>query len=150
MNVWNQYNRLSMVACVRDSTATWTYASNTIRAANGSNSNRISFVSGWAEDGFWASHVREISTATVAAAYGDIGLALDSTTVSDIGARVLTPAAAALQLTATASQGYAPQLGLHFIQATEASDASAHTTTYLGAGSAGPTSAGNLSMIWRC
>lgn len=44
--LWNAYNQVPNHSISRDSTNTWAYQTSTIRAANNSNSNRISFVMG--------------------------------------------------------------------------------------------------------
>lgn len=46
LDVWNMYNRVTVSSLVRDSTDTWNYTTATVRAANGSNSNRVTMVIG--------------------------------------------------------------------------------------------------------
>lgn len=46
--LWNMYNRLPIAALVVDSTSSWPYNTATWRAANGSNTNRVTYISGLA------------------------------------------------------------------------------------------------------
>lgn len=120
INVWNAYNRVNAVCDVSDSTGTWTYSSGTVRQTNASAGNRISFVSGLAEDGIFAYYQSRFDLGA-ASANGFSGMALDSTTVMSYAGFMLA-AAAGTQGMISAAAGIAPQLGAHFIQALEASD----------------------------
>lgn len=53
--LWNAYNRRQLDATCRDSTDSWILANSVKQAMNNSNSNRISFVTGLAEDSLWTS-----------------------------------------------------------------------------------------------
>lgn len=48
--IWNAYNRQPVYLKAGDATSTWTYASSTVRAANGSSANSLTLFSGLAED----------------------------------------------------------------------------------------------------
>lgn len=131
--LWNAYNRVNVATTVTDSTATWTYTSATVRSANNSTGNRISFVSGLAEDGIKATYFDGFATGTSVNSVGNIGIALDATNVFDKRAFGLNPSAggAAANFTIAAPNSYAPQLGFHFLQAVESSDGT-NTTTFDG------------------
>lgn len=48
--IWNAYNRAPLYLKAGDSTGTWTYATNTIRASNGNSANSLTTFSGAAEE----------------------------------------------------------------------------------------------------
>jgi len=130
-NVWNCYNRRLVAARVSDTTTSWNYSSLTIRAANGSNGNRISFVMGLAEDGIAVSLFATPSSPTVGA-FGRAGPGLDTTTNYEARATFICGSAAATLVNAmTAVWNYDPQIGFHFISANEVGDGT-NTITWNG------------------
>jgi hypothetical protein len=138
LNVWNMYNRVVVDGTVNDSTATWTYNNTTPRPTNNSTTNRISFVSGLAEDSVQTA-IRggstSLSTASIVIA---IGLALDSTTVFGARANVSSSTAAGIaELGLTAATMFAPQLGFHYVQGLETGDTK--VTTFIGGAPQGLT-----------
>lgn len=80
--VWNAYNRNRIYLKAGDSTATWTYNTNTIRAANGSSSNSIMIFSGLPEEYYSlrAGAFRSGSTTTNQSVQGIVGIGYNSTT----------------------------------------------------------------------
>lgn len=134
--VWNMYNRRVVQPAVYDSTASWTLLSGTVRAANNSTGNRISYVCGLAEDFVQAIYACRITTAAAANAGAAIRIGLDSTTTTSSAstyALFLTPSAGNQSGTQMAMYNDALQLGFHFIQALENSDGT-NTSTYVAAG----------------
>ena len=125
VGLWNQYNRLNLAMSEQDSTASWTYAVNTWRAVNASNSNRVSFVTGQAEEPVVATY---LVTSNPSNAQGSVGLGLDSVTVQGISAQAQVNAAAYVPLSVTLP--VSPRIGLHYIQALEIS--TANTMTFYG------------------
>lgn len=119
--VWNAYNRRLVTTRVKDSTASYTYSSITERPSDNSTSNRISFVSGLAEDGVDVSFNELIQTAASVSSIGVVGVGLDSITTSDVRGSFSTAAAVALLGTCNGNMKYAPQIGFHFIQKLELS-----------------------------
>lgn len=130
LGLWNAFNRERIRAICQD-TASWSYASGTIRQANGSSSNRISWV-----DGFQQSDVEVkfsnscYNNSTVSNNTMRIGIGLNNTTVFDgtsvylqTGVDVGQPA-----FFATAFASYYPQLGFNTLNANEASSASGGVT----------------------
>lgn len=124
--LFNAYNQRLAAAISRDSDNTWTYASATYQAANGSNSNRVTVLIG-------------IQDSVVMAVYGGRGTAsasgsalmavgVDSTTAS-LGTTGVVPTSVSL-LTVVAFYDGFPGLGLHYFQALEAS--AAGTATFYG------------------
>jgi hypothetical protein len=117
LGLWNLYNRVRHQARCRDSTASWTYSSSTLRALNNSNSNRISFVQGFDEDALDAhAHIRADGSS---GADPRLGLGLDSTTVADVDSRFFQNAGTAITWTLNPRRMYRPGPGFHFIQAIE-------------------------------
>jgi len=120
--LWNAYNRISVKTTVTDSTASWTYSSATIRSMDNSAGNRVSFVMGLAEDGI--STKLQARVAEPVTGIFKIGMALDATNALDKQALIAAPAAAAYNAPLSVGNDYNPQLGFHFIQATEQGDGS--------------------------
>lgn len=135
LNVWNMYNRVQVGADVTDSTAAWSYTSATLRSVNASNNNRISFVTGLAEDCIDASHTAGYGN-TAFSGIAQVGVGLDTTSSADRRAAVVNPAAGVIQAGSAPRKIYAPQLGFHFIQALEASDG-VNLTTFAGGAAQG-------------
>ena len=75
--LWNAYNRRMFMALCRDSTDSWLLANATKQAMNASNSNRISFMMGLAEDSCWASLVH---AGSVGGGYLTTGVGFDNAT----------------------------------------------------------------------
>ena len=77
--VWNAYNRTSKRLFKSDNTASWTYNSATVRAANGSSSNSVGCTSGLAGDCVHLT-VRHIFRNTTLGATARTGIGINSTT----------------------------------------------------------------------
>lgn len=123
MGIWNLYNKVIYRPFVADSTASWNYTSSTVRAVDASTTNRISFISGLATDGLFASYGAQVTHAAVAGSFASWGICLDSTTTY-IGRVSSTNAAAVANIFFNFGKALtvAPQLGFHFLQACENSD----------------------------
>lgn len=119
LNVWNMYNRVNVTTQVSDSTVTYSYSSASVRAVNGSTTNRINFVSGLAEEAIsvGGNHRVQLVAAGASSFYG---FALDSATVMD--RQTVFLAGASNQGSFAPSGIYVPQVGYHFFQALEAGD----------------------------
>jgi hypothetical protein len=78
--IWNYYNRVPVILKAGDSTASWTYATTTIRASRGQTTNSLTIFSGLAED---ICRIKFDQFITGAATQGDqtIGIGYNSTTV---------------------------------------------------------------------
>jgi hypothetical protein len=126
LGVWNAYNRVDVTPAVTDQN-TWTYSGATVRQADNSAGNRISFVSGLAEDGVAVSYNQRVAFG-VAGQFIMTGFALDSMTTMDKIAYALMTTG--MQMSLAPTNVYAPQLGFHFIQATEAADGT-NTATFV-------------------
>jgi hypothetical protein len=128
--LWNAYNRVMVTALCRDSTASWTYSSGTVRAANNSSSNRINFILGKI-DGFVRARY-DASCSSSGGVSARVGVALDITTAFNGYA---PPSSASVQTHAFGEFFLLPGEvgGLHFISAVES--ASGATATFYGGGS---------------
>jgi hypothetical protein len=115
LDVWNMYNRVDVTALCRPSDDTWAYnATATIRAANASNSNRITFVRGLDEDAILAIENQYVVCGAGATLV--IGIGLDSTTViSGLPARSTSNQSDTLPVLYTGLPG----IGQHFLQMLE-------------------------------
>jgi hypothetical protein len=116
--VWNAYNRVDVWTQVSDTTTSWAPAASTgvvPRPLNSSVGNRVSFISGFAEDACQASvWVPQVSGTSLSIV---IGMGYDVTNVNT------GPSGWAGQSSFTTTLGaanvYPAQIGHHFIQATE-------------------------------
>jgi hypothetical protein len=126
IGLWNEYNRVSLSTTVKNSTAAWPYANTTIENANASANMRITAVFGLAEEQIQATYNSEISPASNAVCYLNVGL--DATAFSGNTGVAAGPASGAgVQSTPASLSSFFPQIGLHFIQATAATNANSCT-----------------------
>lgn len=118
LGVWNAYNKAFVGAQSTETTPSYTYSSGTTRALNNSTGNRISFISGLAQDAGYGQ--LEIGALVAGGGTFAIGVALDTssgfTTRGRVGGSATTPV--------TINYFMPPQIGWHFIQSTESGDGS--------------------------
>lgn len=129
LHVWNHYNRLPLTSISRDSTDSWAYTTATLRSANNSTSNRISFLRGLDDDEVDAAYHAVSSSSTTSTRHSGVGL--DATNAIASGSIAGTGGTQTAPSTHTALYRGFPGLGHHFVQALEASVA-AGTTTWIG------------------
>ena len=112
----NAYNRVRISSMCEDS-ASWTYGAASWRPFHSSNSNRVSYV-----DSLQQISVRTNANNyyTSASANYQIGAVLDSTSSTPLSIAASTVGGAI----PSSNESFAPQLGLHFIQAMEFAGAS--------------------------
>lgn len=122
LGLYNAYNRISVTAMSRDSTSSWTYATNTWRAANNNNSNRISFIDGLQQSPIFARYW--VDATASGAAIAASGVNLDSTSATPT---IQAYGAGAPDIQQNAEEIFYPQLGFHYIQAMETSTAATST-----------------------
>jgi hypothetical protein len=130
LDVWNMYNRVDIAAMCRDSTDSWTYTTATWRAANASNSNRITVVCGMNEDAIDALTNATATNGTQCVVRSAVGL--DSTSVIS-GFPAIYRVNATVFGNGPALRGsYSGLVGLgsHFLQWLEHSQAAGATTWY--------------------
>lgn len=79
---WSAYSRLPRKLIGGDGTASWTYDTNTTRAANGSSSNKVTVFSGLPEEPCLARYqiTKQHTGTTNGTLYGQVGIGLNSTT----------------------------------------------------------------------
>jgi YVTN family beta-propeller protein len=124
LGLYNAYNRVRTVSAESDSTSSWTYGTASWRAANASNSNRITYLDGLQQSAITAVYQNILQTSSTAV-QAFIGVGVNSTTAPST-----TSGACTSTTTMSASGlGYkAPLMGLNYVQALEYS--SAATSTY--------------------
>lgn len=121
--LWNMYNRVLSGGEVTDTTVNWTYSSGTARAADGSNGNRVSFVTGFAED--YGIAEWDVGGSVAGGGVFAVGVLLNGTNGFSTRARSASATVAEMPVL----YFMAPQLGYNFVQATEAGDG-ANTSTF--------------------
>ena len=125
-DLWNAHNRRRVTTCVQDSTDNWTYSSSSWRSANNSTGNRVTFVSGLADDGVSAQY--KVYVNYTASNYPAVGIGYDGTSVASGSPGEFIGAGSgygdALALFSTVS------VGRHYLQAIEKSDGG--TPTFYG------------------
>ncbi|WP_022721071.1 DUF2793 domain-containing protein, partial [Rhodopseudomonas sp. B29] len=130
--VWNMYNRVAVETSVTDSTCKRTASASTAvepfhaSGPGGGLNNRVSFVSGLAEEGVGVRMSSYVLIAAASGSYGGFGFALDRTTTYERAASLGGVATSGNSGTISCSESYTPQLGFHYIQALQSSDGS-HT-----------------------
>jgi hypothetical protein len=134
ISLWNMYNRIFWQGAVIDTTTSWVYSTAAWRPANGSNYNRVTYVSGMPEDPIDARYVCEVLTANSAAtALGYVGVGVDSTTTPtglNTGMGSSSGNTMNIFAPALAASNASPGIGRHFIQALENSPQSQPMTFY--------------------
>ncbi len=130
--VWNAYNRVRTILQVQDSTASWTYATATVRSSNNAAGNTAALFCGLAEE--WGEAIFRQNVANSGATSGTppyIGIGVNST--SAVSGQVAYMAEGNVSLNTAivvAAHRVAPTLGLNNINCVESSEAV--TTTFYG------------------
>lgn len=112
LGVFNAYNRVLYKSRSRDSTASWTYATNTWRAANGNNANRVTWVDGLGESPVIARYIQTVNANSNTAS---IGVNFDSNSATPGG----TAGALNVVVAVAVAEDSLVALGLHYAQAME-------------------------------
>lgn len=135
--VWNAYNRSKIVLLGGDSTASWTYAVNTIRQSNAAAGNTVAVFAGLAEERFDIQFQQEISVAVNGSTCnGRIGIGVNST-VAFAGTQGMheeddaTAAAAGGRGSPVARHIIAPAIGIQNVNMLERAP-STNTATFVG------------------
>jgi hypothetical protein len=146
LNIWNHYNRHQVITRVTDSATAYTYSTATVRQANGSVGNQITYTIGVNEDAPMFYYQQTVTTAVAAGATSQVSIGDDSTTVMELGGSYFA-AQAAIAATGTIDVVYTkgmaePIIGRHFAAALEKGDG-VNANTY------NVNTAGELSgVIW--
>lgn len=126
--VWNAYNRRQLHTIVRDTTNTWTYGTAAWRAAHGSTTMRVEFISGRQEDIVAARYLAPSSSSTGVSGLGGVGF--DSTTAASGTYALASVPTTGTSIVAAVSEYATTCLGYHYMQALEY--AAASTVTFYG------------------
>ena len=120
--LWNAYNRVSMCSMERDSTGSYTYSSATWRAANGSNSNRVTWLDGLQQTPVTV-RLKVVGATATAGAQIQFGVHLNSVAGPDHVSAIGSPTSNVTDNIESvySEESFTPQLGLNFVQAMEAS-----------------------------
>jgi hypothetical protein len=109
--VWNAYNRRRIILQAGDSTASWTYATNTWRASNNNTANSVRTFTGLPEEAIRATSSQAVASAAATVTYNTaIGLNSSTTTSGTIAAGAYTSSAAVTEQL-IAMYATAPSLG---------------------------------------
>lgn len=77
--VWNAYNRRPVFMRVGDSTASWTYSTNSYRASNNDTANSCAVFTGLQEEWFSADFTQNVDAGSATVQNKEIGIGIDST-----------------------------------------------------------------------
>lgn len=144
--VWNAYNRKKITLQAGDSTASWNYATNTVRASNGSSSNFLTVFLGLPEETADISFTQSVSAGTTAIvtqviANWAIGIGKNSTTtmsgkkgIGGLRSTVPSGADGVLQTDSVAYYQDAPTIGINSFTSLEQTTgvSGSPTVSYLG------------------
>lgn len=134
--LWNYYNRVPVILKAGDSTASWTYTTNTLRPANNSTANSLTVFQGVAEEAaqlIYTCLCNVISTSR-------IGIGYNSTTASS-GIEP-SSANAGISINLTARHIAVPAIGINTVTALEAGTGGGNSFT-------GGASSMMLTAGWR-
>lgn len=125
IGLFNAYNRVQTTAISRDSNSPWTYSTATWRTADGSTSNRVSWIDGLQQINLCARYSFGVSFAVSGNKYSG-GVNLDSTSATP-NLFATNEGVANEIMTINQAEPFFPQLGFHYIQAMEYSDIGANS-----------------------
>jgi hypothetical protein len=132
MGLYNAYNRLRTTCTEADSSASWTYATGTFRAANGNNNNSIQFIDGLAQSFLSAKYISTFQSSGSATGYVSIGYDTTSSTTGR-GQSTYFQSNSTAALAGASVLETTPNLGLHQLYAIELA---APTITFFAGGPA--------------
>jgi hypothetical protein len=146
--LWNMYNRVERPMAKFDTSAMWTYNTNTWRQGNNAAANQLDFVLG--QNSTVTAQLNVLAACSAGAASFAVAIGLDSTTTPAASEPIFTTQCATAGLAGSPlSSSYTgfPGVGRHTLVWLEASPAAAGNNTY-GSGTAtagGTTTAAGLS-----
>lgn len=129
LDVWNTYNRVEVASMMRPNDNSWTYNSATVRSANASDLNRVTFVRGLAEDMIHAEtqQLCLVGTSDVVSA----GIGYDATNaLSGLIGHITAGGGSAVTALLRGKYSVNAAAGRHFFQVCESGDTS--TVTFYG------------------
>ena len=145
--VFNQYNRIRRLSRAVDSTASWTYTTNTWRQMNGNAADQLDVVIGVAEVSLHAEAIGICFNAAGPTIYVGIGQDSNSTTVAGSVGMGGTGFAAGQLFQIRAVIDLYPAVGRHFYAALERSQGVGTTTWYGNNGDSTLTQAGIYGWV---
>lgn len=80
--VWNAYNRQPIALRAGDSTASWNYTTNTVRASNGDANNKVTVFCGLAEEHVFVEFTQNVEAATASDNRPAVGIGKNSTSAT--------------------------------------------------------------------
>lgn len=140
--LWNYYNRVRKDMFREDGTASWTYTTATIRAANGSTDNRLNFLVGVSEEIITADLTSKAGNSNTGVRVAS-GIALDSTSNLTLGWAEGTTTGVGLVLTMSSKYTGIVSIGKHYLSWNEFSEATG-TTTWYGSNTSGVCLIGSI------
>jgi hypothetical protein len=121
--VWNCYNRVATGTTVVDTSASYTYTAATVRQANGSAGNQISFVLGLNEDAVAVSYAAGGYTTAVAGSFFQYGMGFDNTAAMGRQPQIIyTGSAVIAQAGCTSADQWTPGVGVHVLSLNQVGD----------------------------
>lgn len=138
--VWNAYNRETRFLYVKDTTSSWTYATNTWRAARGQTTNSFSYVTGL-DSNYINVDVRSLSQNSGAGV--SVGVGIDSTSSNSAQLMGGAPGSGAFFPYTAVYKGY-PGLGYHVITWLEIAYSNVSITLY---GTASDANSNQTGMV---
>lgn len=126
--LYNAYNRVAIIAGSQDSTTSWTYATSTVRPANNSTSNRITWLDGLQQSFIKATYIVQSSSGGAQTCANYVGINTTSGITATLHVSYSNNSASVLSGVARGDN--LPLLGLNYAQALEFSTGS--TCTYEG------------------
>lgn len=124
--LWNAYNKVRQTAKSQDSAGIYAYSTQTWRATNASNSNRITFIDGLQQCPLVATlETPSEATNNAGNLVQAVGVNLDSTSATPLVTCAGGSGVSSYWSLIVPSAHFAPQLGLHYVQAVEIGDTGA-------------------------
>ncbi len=129
LDLWNQYNRVNVVANVVDSGATYTYATASWREVRGGATDQINFVMGLAEDQVLSSYGTTATTSGTVGSTNIFSVGFNSTTapLSPQFTLVAQVASSTLGLSGSTSYSVWPLPGWNYLAACEFGESPSNT-----------------------
>jgi hypothetical protein len=130
VGLWNAYNRCSAASLCRDSSSAYTYSAAVWRAADASNSNRVSWVDGLQQTSIKAFYINN-GAPSVAGDSIYFGVSLNSASNSpDFYGQATAPTGTLINniVNVVIEENFPPQLGFNYIQAMENAASNATVT----------------------
>lgn len=130
--VWNAYNRVPIILRAGDSTASWTYSSATVRAANNSSSNVATTFCGLAEENIDIIYRQLIGND--ASSFAKIGIGINATNAytGATSQALANTSATNGPVPGPATHTIVPAIGIQNVYCCESNTAGAGSATYLG------------------